>query len=316
MDFKLFKHKDKYFFDDDDEILYNMLNKFLSQDCCCITKSYLFEGITEYSVSIQTAKAKMIYMPKSKALIDIIASNLNNSIIGIRTKDLHCGTIKKSKNIFPNCFYVLIKSPLDTGKNINMKIFKNGKITMSGCKIREDGLYTIKILEKFIKNYPSLFENKKLRKDFKIKDYETTNVVANYEINFEIDREKLFEVIRENYDFLYVSYKPTIYPGVKICIYYNSNKVKQNGVCDCPNKYCTITKKKTSGHNLNNCKKITVAFFQSGKILITGGRDITQTTATYNFINNIIIEESDSIKLVKPTDLYSGIWDNIHDPFF
>ena len=198
-----------------------------------------------------------------------------------------------------------------------MKIFKNGKITMSGCKIREDGLCTIKILERFIKNYPELFENETLRKNFKIEDFKTTNVVANYEVNFKIDRERLFDIIRQKYDFLYVSYKPTIYSGVKLYVYYNSNKLKQNGICECPNKYCTITKKKTSGHGLKQCKKITIAFFHSGKILITGSRNITQTTAAYNFINNIIIEEANNIKLLPMSEMnYSQLWeDGIHNPF-
>lgn len=316
MEYKLFNFKDKHFFTDDDETLYEELNVFLSEDCCCLVKAYLFEEIGEYTISIQTAKATMSYMPNSNTLADIIASNLNKFIIGVLSKDIHVGEIKKSKKMFPNCFYVLIKSPLDTGKKINMKIFKNGKITMSGCKIKEDGLCTIKILENFIKKFPVLFDNENEIKKFKIEDFQTTNVVANYAINFEIDREKLFEIIREKYDHLYVSYKPTIYSGVKLYVYYNSNKLKQqNGVCECPNKFCSITKKKTSGHNLNQCKKITIAFFQSGKILITGGRDVIQTTAAYNFINNIIIEESNNFKLIKLSELYVGLWDNIHDPF-
>ncbi len=40
-----------------------------------------------------------------------------------------------------------------------------------------------------------------------------------------------------------------------------------------------------------NCKKVTTAVFQSGSVLITGGRSMEQIQDGYNFINSILKNE-------------------------
>ena len=79
------------------------------------------------------------------------------------------------------------------------------------------------------------------------------------------------------------SYEPIMYPGVNMKYFYNK-EFKNNGICKCSEK----CKGKGKGCGNGNCKRITIAIFNSGKIIITGGRNFEQITESYNFINNIL----------------------------
>ena len=86
------------------------------------------------------------------------------------------------------------------------------------------------------------------------------------------------------------SYEPCNYPGVNIKYYLNP--LRNNfGICDC--------EKPCNGKGLNDtCKKITIAVFKSGKIIITGGRNKNHIQKAYEFITEFI-EENKTLVLKK-----------------
>ena len=282
--------------------------------------------ITTLSISVQSAKAKMTTVFDLNILANVIAKsiikNIKNeknkkfSILGVFYKDVHEGIIKKpkprKKGAFPNNMAVLIKSPMGTDKNIHMKIFTGkggGSISMVGCKIKEDGFAVIKILEKYILKKPILFVNhtEQIKKDFKIYKFETTMVNSNYSIGFKIDRNRLFNHLCKKYNFLFVSYDPAVYAAVKIGYYYNKLKDIQDGICNCPNDTCTLNKTtsgKGSGDGIGQCKKVTIAIFESGNIVITGGRNIEQANSAYDFINTIIKNDAKYFALINILDIF------------
>ena len=47
----------------------------------------------------------------------------------------------------------------------------------------------------------------------------------------------------------------------------------------------------------NTCKKITIAVFNSGKIIITGGNSMEHIEIAYNFIYNFIESRKDIIQM-------------------
>lgn len=202
---------------------------------------------------------------------------------------------------------LLIKSSLFTGKKIHMKIFKNSSISMVGCKVKEDGSSVCKILEDYILKHAELFENDNKKDNFSIKGYETTMVNSNYSIGFKVDRSRLFDFLNKKYSFLFSSYDPAVYAAVKIGFYYNSNKEKQNGICNCPNSSCTLDKTasgKGTGNGIKQCKKVTIAIFESGNIVITGGRNIIQAKETYLYINKVIEKNAKEFALINFDDIY------------
>lgn len=274
-------------------------------------------NITSLSVSAQSAKARMTMSFDLQKLSEIISKKIKSNkkfpILGIFYKNIHEGIIKKpkprKKGAFPNNMAILIKSPMGTDKIIHMKIFKNGSISMVGCKIKEDGIAVIRILETFILKQNNLFNNLHEKSNFKITDFETTMVNSNYSIGFKIDRDRLFHFLQKKYNNLFSSYDPAVYAAVKIGFYYNNVKEKQNGVCTCSIGSCNL-KKSTAGKGTGNgegkCKKVTIAIFESGNIVITGGRNIIQAKEAYIFINNIIKENYKEISLINLSDIYTN----------
>ena len=83
------------------------------------------------------------------------------------------------------------------------------------------------------------------------------------------------------------SFQPGIYQGVKLEYYYNNNN--NNGICVCENH--AFNKK------FNNiCKKVTIAIFESGSILITGGITFDQINVAYKYITQIIKDNAELLK--------------------
>ena len=83
------------------------------------------------------------------------------------------------------------------------------------------------------------------------------------------------------------SFQPGIYQGVKLEYYYNNNN--NNGICVCENH--AYNKK------FNNiCKKVTIAIFESGSILITGGITFDQINVAYKYITQIIKDNAELLK--------------------
>jgi len=80
---------------------------------------------------------------------------------------------------------------------------------------------------------------------------------------------------------MYSSYEPCIYPGVNIKYYFKESK--SHGICDCEG-IC-------DGKGLKgNCKKITIVAFNSGAVMITGGKDIRHYHQVYEFISKLLNE--------------------------
>lgn len=183
---------------------------------------------------------------------------------------------------------------------INIKVFKNGNIQMTGIKNAEQGKTMIDKLIEIIKNVPcNIVEDKNVlvNSNFKI-----CLINTDFKVGFEIKRDNLFKYMQQNYDNV-VSYEPCIYPGVKIQYFWNSENERRNGICYCTNK-CSLKKKSGDGFGESNCKKITIAVFQSGSCIITGSQKSIQIDECYEFINNILYESVDKIEkknIVLPT---------------
>ena len=104
-------------------------------------------------------------------------------------------------------------------------------------------------------------------------------------MGFQINRDNLHQEIVEND--IYSSYEPCIYPGVNIKYFINTNN--RCGICECKN----LCNGKGNGCGDGNCKKVTIAVFKSGKVIITGGQNKDQIIESYRFITNFIENKKD-----------------------
>ena len=127
----------------------------------------------------------------------------------------------------------------------------------------------------------------------KIKDYKIVLINSDYYLGFEIKRDVLQNLLCDEYN-IFSSYEPCIYPGVNSKYYFNHQYVNNmyEGKCYC-DVFCNG---KGSGNGNGDCKKVTIAIFQSGSIIITGARDMEQIKCAHKFINTIIDDNYDAIK--------------------
>ena len=195
---------------------------------------------------------------------------------------------KKKKNVF----YNQITLHYFVNKVINVKIFNNGKLQMTGLKQIEQGKEVVESIKNIIKklNIEIKDDNKIVdNKDFIINKYEIVLINSDFNVNYNIDRDILHRfIINMN---IFSSYEPLIYPGVNIKYFYN--KCYNDGICKCSNM-CTG---KGNANGDGNCKRITIAVFKSGSIIITGANTIDQLLESYNFINNLMITNKEKFIL-------------------
>tara|TARA_B110001469_G_C9642361_1_gene323376 strand:- start:1386 stop:2198 length:813 start_codon:yes stop_codon:yes gene_type:complete len=203
---------------------------------------------------------------------------------GFPDKGFSKKSVKKKRKIKDKkVFYNQITVHVFLGKIINVKIFNNGRIQMTGLKFREQGEKVIRVLIDEINKYNDddcIFKGK-----LELENYKIVLINSDFDIKYRVNRDILHrEIINIG---MYSSYEPTIYPGVNIKYFYNN--INEAGVCNCSSK-CNG---KGSGKGDGDCKKITIAVFNSGKIIITGGNSFDQVLISYEFINSLL---SDKIK--------------------
>ena len=195
----------------------------------------------------------------------------------VSTRKLNTGTKKR----FDNQVTIVYRFIDDTHPiaSVNSKVFKNGNVQMTGLRYIEQGhlvlgfiIATLKRIYAFDKTIVANMD------DLGEKDYRIRLINCDFKLGFEIKRERLFRLVMNAYK-VPCSYEPCIYPGVKIQYWWNAENVLKDGYCYC-SQCCNG---KGHGHGEGECKKITIAVFQSGCIIITGGQSIEQIDEAYKF---------------------------------
>lgn len=184
-------------------------------------------------------------------------------------------------------------------KVVNVKLFNNGKVQMTGLKYEDQGKEVLEGLIEIILQVQE--ENKSngiLDKDvFSTKDniqYEKYRVVlinSDFDIGFPINRENLHREMVSPEVQMYSSFEPCIYPGVNIKYFYN--KDHEDGVCQC-NRVCNG---KGLGNGDGDCKKVTIAVFMSGKAIITGAMCKDQLTIAHDYITEFVHSRKEKLQL-------------------
>ena len=197
--------------------------------------------------------------------------------------------IKRSQYRFFNQVTAYIK--LGTDRYINVKIFKNGSLQMTGikkiseCNIIIDKLLneiknsvnsnlisavptTGVLLPEFItKTYPANTVIKLINKgdeDLKVLTFSIRMINSNCKVPFKINRDALFQLLKAD----------------KIKCRYD------------PNSHACVNIR----HDINETDNVSIFVFQSGSIIITGGKTISDINKGYHYIMNIISKHYETIK--------------------
>ena len=219
-------------------------------------------------------------LPISENYIPYIEYGCDNIPRGFSEKSLIKKRKKKKKKIFYNQATIHV---IHDDKIMNVKLFNNGRIQITGLKNENQAIKLINKLIQYFKDFEVISDYTELIED------KVVLINSDFDLGFEINREKLnYEIIKND---IYSSYEPCIYPGVNIKYFINNNNTC--GICECE----TICNGKGNGCGDGNCKKVTIAVFKSGKVIITGGQNQEQITESYRFITNFIENKKDYLKL-------------------
>ena len=188
----------------------------------------------------------------------------------------------KQRHHFDNQATVVLK--LDDANRINIKVFKNGKVQLTGIKQRDKGMQAIHMLVDELRRLgaskPELVGK---LDDLRAADYKVCLINSDFHLGFPLRREKLYAVLRAKQGAGCI-YEPCAYPGVKIQFMWNSApNTLPAGACRCRN-WCDG---KGGGHGDGDCRKVTIAVFQSGCVIITGAHTLQQIDDAYKFITEV-----------------------------
>ena len=130
-------------------------------------------------------------------------------------------------------------------------------------------------------------------KPLKVEKFSVQLLNSDYKVNALVRRDELHKILVNQYK-LFSTLETTIYQGINTKYYYNEVSKVKNGICMC-DKICNG---QGDGKSHSSCKRITIAIFQTGSIIITGARNISQLEEAYEFINKILKQHS--IETLKP----------------
>lgn len=167
------------------------------------------------------------------------------------------------------------------GTRVNLKAFRNGRVQLTGVKEVGQGLRAIERLVDELRALGGAVAESPL--ELRAADYRVCLINSDLDVGFPVRRDLLLRCLRETYAGTACSYEPCIYPGLKIKYMCNAGPKPSTsaGACGCSGGPCGG---KGDGLGDGRCRKVTVAVFQSGKVIITGAQTFGQVDAARRFL--------------------------------
>lgn len=168
---------------------------------------------------------------------------------------------KNSKKNFYNNTTVIVN--VSDNKFVNVKLFHNGSIQISGCKELSDANIVLNKLKSklseivVIDNNGEIMEIKFINNIdlFFVKDFKIDLINSNFTVRYSINKERLYNIL-----------------------------VEENIICILANSHaCVNIKYKISENNY-----VSIFVFQTGNILITGAKNAEDIKKTYTFIVKLL----------------------------
>ena len=203
-------------------------------------------------------------------------------VVGSSTRDVLTKRKITDKTFFNQATLVIRKKYKAGWKEVNVKLFANGGVQMTGVPTSEFSQDSINYVISEIKKHDG--EVFLVNDDAMLTKFRVQLINSDYSINRHIHQEKLHKVLSNVYN-LFSSHESTIYQGVNTKYYYNKKgNPLRPGICECK-LACTG---QGLGDGDGQCKRITISPFSSGKIIITGAREMDQINEAYEFFNEIL----------------------------
>jgi len=224
----------------------------------------------------------------------ILKMEFKEKVIGTSAKDSLTKRRVSQKSFF-NQSTLVVRQPAPAGgfKEVNIKLFENGGVQMTGIMSEEFARKTLSyVIDRLLTLPGTVFKDAETPS---IQKFQIQLVNSDYKIDGIIHRDNLHSIITKVYR-LFSTYETTIYQGVNTKYYYNKefrNSGKERGWCHC-DAPCAGS---GDGSEKGKCKKITISAFQTGRIIITGARNKEQLDEAYEFFNEILEKHKNTVIL-------------------
>lgn len=178
----------------------------------------------------------------------------------------------------------------------NCKVFCNGHIQITGARCEADARMCVDWISAAVDNIINrgvgvLVDESPPPKAVYGK---ICLINSDFRVPFSINNYLLQNLIIRRYQFMSI-YEPSIYPAAKVVFYYNRSRPDdEQGMCPCHPK-CS-----GKGCADGSCKKVTIAIFQSGSVIITGANDMVMLDSAYRFAVNILLKHRSEIEFRAP----------------
>lgn len=229
------------------------------------------------------------------------------NVIGHSARDMLTKRRVSDKTFFNQSTLVIRKRRGGDGedsaefKEVNVKLFANGGFQMTGVTSEEFSRTVLEFVLSLFAALPTPISEKPLT----IAKFAIQLLNSDYKMSALLKRAELHRILCQQYR-LSSTLETTIYQGVNTKYYYNEEARKvggartSRGICMCP-RFCNG---QGDGTKIGSCKKITIAAFQTGSIIITGARNKNQLDEAYEFMNEVLQTHRDQIaKLPTPAPL-------------
>lgn len=211
-----------------------------------------------------------------------------SKVIGHSARDMLTKRRVSDKTFFNQSTIVIRMKRDDTDeyKEVNVKLFANGGFQMTGVTSEE---FSKRVLEYMLRQFAA-FPEKISEQPLTLQKFAIQLLNSDYKMSALLKRAELHRILCQEYH-LSSTLETTIYQGVNTKYYYNEASPTKRGICMCP-KFCNG---QGDGTAIGQCKKITIAAFQTGSIIITGARNRPQLDEAYTFMNNVLQRHSETI---------------------
>lgn len=189
----------------------------------------------------------------------------------------------KAKGAFFNCFAVILRLKWEGQfKEMHIKVFNTGKLEIPGIPGVNTDKFMETVLTCLVECLKPISDKLKLKLpiDYRHDYNETVLTNSNFSVNYLIDRERLTQILRQQYRIL-TTYDPCSYPGVQSKFYYVPSRKEQDGL---PLNESEIQREESF-------IVVPVMIFRTGSVLIVGKFDDDVLMWVYDFIKKVLREQ-------------------------
>lgn len=164
-----------------------------------------------------------------------------------------------------------LKIPIDT-HSVNVKVFRNGTLQVSGCKSISDMHKLAQILQ--------------TRAHMDIGEFKIAMINSNFSVPHRVDLYQMALHCRTLG--LHTNYDQQRHPALLLRYQYNPKNIFSNGICSCVVGYNPTTHKKDARFTSCACHRVSLLIFSTGRIVVTGANSIVQIVECYTYLMHII----------------------------